>query len=444
MKVNRSIPYKKITKEDWSINAFLAALNSTKEHGSTIEELMDLNPVKIKKTDLQEDTTYEYIDISSLSTEKGIVNNIKEVKGSDLPARATLRVRTGDILLSSVRPARNAVARITEDLSGSLVNNTFIVLRPHNIDLSCLLYFILRSDNVRSKLMLIARGNAIPTIKVKDLKEIRLPIKEVTSDQQQIAKNLYSQWHKNQTSAQSLDNLIESVFLDFDIFKSVSQEENNRTLYSTIPYHQLNKRWDIASRLNVMDLENKAKVSMASLESLTLSFRSGATISKKEYQEKGTPYIGIKNIEKGTMSDQGLVYVSDETAEENSKAIVQPNNVLMSKVGSIGKTGVVTSDFAGALASQHITIIETDQERLLPSYLSYFMMTQWGLTQLQQRASGVAQKFIKLKDIKELQVPILSIQEQEEIISSIKKKESEQSDKKIEEKTKKFTEELVI
>ncbi|AOM84473.1 restriction endonuclease subunit S [Salisediminibacterium beveridgei] len=444
MNTTMTLPYEKITKKDWSINALLSALNTKREQGPALEKLASLNPVKLKKTEIQVDEIYRYIDISALSPEKGMVEEIKEMEGAKLPARATLQVQTGDLILSSVRPERNAVARITDNLSGCLVNNTFIVIRPHQRTFSYLLYFVLRTDNVRSKFMLIARGNAIPTMKTKDVKDVKLPIYGVTDEQEQTAEKLYNQWYQKQMSVQSLGDLVESVLRDFDVFSPVSQEQKHRTLYSAISYCELEGRWDVASSLNEVDLEKEARVPMRPLESLAVSFKAGATISAKEYQDEGTPYIRIKNIEKGTLTDHELVYVSEEWAEKFEKAIIKPYHVLISRVGTVGKTGVADKAFSGALASQHITLVEANREKLLPLFLSYFMMTEWGLTQLQQRASGSSQVFIKLKDIKELLVPAIPISDQEKIILAIKKKEFQQSDQEVKKEIEKLTNEIIV
>lgn len=91
---------------------------------------------------------YQYIDLSCIDSNKGLITTVKTIKGKDLPARARLKVKTGDILLATVRPEQNNIAIVTEAHNDSIVNNTFVVIRPESVP-SEWLYFLLRSEKVK-------------------------------------------------------------------------------------------------------------------------------------------------------------------------------------------------------------------------------------------------------------------------------------------------------
>lgn len=70
-----------------------------------------------------------YIDIAAVDARTGDIT-ATEIPASEAPSRARKLVATGDILISSVRPERNAVARIPATLDGAIASTGFIVVRP--------------------------------------------------------------------------------------------------------------------------------------------------------------------------------------------------------------------------------------------------------------------------------------------------------------------------
>ena len=73
----------------------------------------------------------------------------------------------------------------------------------------------------------------------------------------------------------------------------------------------------------------------------------------------------------------------------------------------------------GSLANQHISIVRVNEKMIDPEFLVLYLNTHWASEQLEQKASGSTQRFIKLGDIKELKVPIPSMHIQEEIIKEV-------------------------
>jgi len=72
-----------------------------------------------------------------------------------------------------------------------------------------------------------------------------------------------------------------------------------------------------------------------------------------------------------------------------------------------------------------------------------YLNTSWATEQFNQRASGSAQQFIKLGDIKELIVPVPNLQKQQEIVNDIMEKISENRLDSLRKEIAEFTEELM-
>jgi hypothetical protein len=72
-----------------------------------------------------------YIDLSSIDNETKIISAHQRVLADDAPSRARQLVQTGDILVSTVRPYLNGVARVPQRLVGATASTGFCVLRPN-------------------------------------------------------------------------------------------------------------------------------------------------------------------------------------------------------------------------------------------------------------------------------------------------------------------------
>lgn len=425
------LPYDVLNKEDWSVEFLIATPQSEKqEEGITLGELVELNPSKVTKNNkLDPEKIYSYIDSHSVYADKGIILEPKSLHGKELPARATLRVQEGDIILSTVRPERNNVAIIDKRLCGSIVNTTFVVIRPKK-EISELLYFLLRSAIVKDRLNLLARGTAVPIIKLKDLETFRLPVADFNETQIATAKRLYELWFKKQLNYMTLQEITEGILQQKGLVTTSSNLELE-TFYKTIPYEQLKDSFDVGSYFQDNLEVREWTVSVKPLKDLANAFRSGAAVPVNEYQSAGIPYIRIKNMNGGTISLDDMVFISKEVVDSNSKSIVMEGNILISRVGTIGKIALIDQVLKGSLANQHTTIVEVNRDTLLPEFLTLYLSTNWAASELQSKAAGAAQQFIKLSDIKELQVPVPTIEEQQEFVRSIHIKIEEVRDDKL-------------
>ncbi|GGD28874.1 restriction endonuclease subunit S [Pontibacillus salipaludis] len=423
MKPYKVMPYAVLEREDWSVDYLMASLEEKADKGIPLLEWVNINPTRVDKKEIEKTTTYSYLDLSSISHEYGIISNPKEVLGEDLPARATLKVQEGDILLSSVRPERNHVAVVDETFDGCIVNNTFFVLRPKQRNHTELLYFVLRSNDVNEQLSLLARGTAIPTIRKKEIESFQIPDIETTSENQQVAQTLYKDWIFKQQNQQSVQSIVEKRFIEHGIIQTEENSDLPDPLYTTVLSDQ------VEATRNLKDLLLKA--------------RSGAAISSKEYQEEGIPYIRIRDMTGTSVSMEEGVYINEATAENNAKGKVQKGDVLVSRVGTVGKAGFVSDELEEAVASQHISMLQVNQDRLNPLFLLYYLNTSCSVDHLLKLASGSVQKFIRLKDIKELPVPVPDLKLQEQVVQEIERQITEQSNDSLKDQIHDFTEKLL-
>lgn len=120
------------------------------------------------------DATFDYIEISDVDP-RTLHATSKPVPREDAPSRARKRVRAGDVLVSTVRPERRAIAVVRADQDGAVATTGFAVLRPTGIH-PLVLAKLLQSDFVTAQLMRNNVGIAYPAIEEGCLPDVLLPI----------------------------------------------------------------------------------------------------------------------------------------------------------------------------------------------------------------------------------------------------------------------------
>jgi restriction endonuclease S subunit len=73
---------------------------------------------------------FHYIDISSINIVTGEIGDTSEILGQEAPSRARQIVHAGDILISTVRPTRGAIAIVPAEMEGFICSTGFAVVRP--------------------------------------------------------------------------------------------------------------------------------------------------------------------------------------------------------------------------------------------------------------------------------------------------------------------------
>jgi type I restriction enzyme, S subunit len=129
-------------------------------------------PVSKIRPSAEPDKEFTYVDISSITGQ--VIANPKRMLGKMAPSRARQAVRTGDVLLSTVRTYLKHVALVTEDLDGAVASTGFCVIRPTSeLNPKYLLFYMLDQRFVDA---LSARqtGSAYPAVRDSDVKALAI------------------------------------------------------------------------------------------------------------------------------------------------------------------------------------------------------------------------------------------------------------------------------
>jgi type I restriction enzyme, S subunit len=93
--------------------------------GNLVSRVSTWNPSRDASNEI-----IRYVDLSSVDNETKSIIDCQKILGNDAPSRARQLAAANDILVSTVRPNLNGVARVPIELDGATVSTGFCVLRP--------------------------------------------------------------------------------------------------------------------------------------------------------------------------------------------------------------------------------------------------------------------------------------------------------------------------
>lgn len=126
------------------------------------------------------------------------------------------------------------------------------------------------------------------------------------------------------------------------------------------------------------------------------------------------PYLRIADFGDGTINDSDLNYITEDTFSQIKNYIINKEDVYISIVGSIGKAGVIPESLNGANLTENAARIISS--RTLPRYLSSFLSSPKAQNDIQNRIRSATLGKLSLLNIKDIETPVPSIEEQTEII----------------------------
>ena len=149
-----------------------------------------------------------YLDISSVDSKTGLTFP-NTLPADEAPSRASYVVRSGDVLVSTVRPDRNVVALVTDTVGDNAVaSNGFCVLRPRDIQPEVLFAYC-KTQAFKKMLSRHATASMYPTVTDKDVLGVPFlqPPPEITNRVADLVRSgleMIEQAHKQINEAISL------------------------------------------------------------------------------------------------------------------------------------------------------------------------------------------------------------------------------------------------
>lgn len=268
--------------------------------GDLVESVKTWNPTRSPSDDV-----FNYIDLSAVDQDSKLVTEAREVSCGEAPSRARQLVARGDVLVSTVRPNLNGVARVPDQLDGATASTGFCVLRANasKFDGGYLFQWV-KSHAFVADMVNKATGASYPAVSDRIIFDSRIPLPPL-AEQRRIAEVLdraEGLRAKRRAALAELDALTQSLFLDLFGDPAINP-----------------KGWPCKP--------------VGSLASKFSDGPFGSNLKSEHYTETGVRVIRLQNIGVGEFVDDDAAYISENHFAKLKKHECRPGDVLIGTMG---------------------------------------------------------------------------------------------------------------
>lgn len=323
---------------------------------------------------------FTYVDIASVDNRLKAIVAPRQMRGSDAPSRARKVILADDVIVSTVRPNLNAVARVPRSLDNQICSTGFSVLRPGPGLLSGYLFAFTRSSSFIEYLVARTAGASYPAVSDDDVKSVVFPVPAL-DEQERILKLL--------DEAEEL--------------RKLRAEADARTT-AIIPalFHEMfgmpSRPWsEVALRDGVSE------------------FRYGTSVKSST---DGRPTLRIPNVlaQQVNLADVKFVRVSESEFErlrlaDGDVLFVRtngnPDYVGRSAVFDAKAVGHAGWDSSNFIYASYLIRARLRVQTIVPLFLQHFLATENGRKALRARAKTSAGQFnINIEGLGSLAIPV--------------------------------------
>lgn len=130
-----------------------------------------------------------YVDISSVDVVTGLIANPQDMEGAEAPSRARRVIKAFDIVVSTCRPTRGAIAVVPPRLHNQIASTGFCVLTAREGVNPFYLFYALRLPSTLEQFRKWSTGSSYPAILESDVEKTLVPVPD-SATQDEIARDM--------------------------------------------------------------------------------------------------------------------------------------------------------------------------------------------------------------------------------------------------------------
>ena len=347
-----------------------------------LSQYVIINPSKTEIRDLSDETEVSFVEMASVSDRGYIMNNVPKSLG-ELRKGSYTYFAENDIIIAKITPCmENGKCAVAKDLTNGIAlgSSEFHVFRCLPQIQTEYLFALLNNEYVRSIAQKNMKGSSghkrVPEIFYK---EMMIPLPPLDIQQKIIA---------------------ECKKVDEEVMKAIKDLDDSKEAINAI----------------IMPCFDRYKKVV--LNSICDSFEYGT--SEKSSTSGVVPVLRMGNIVDGTIDWNDLVYTDNE--QDIKKLTLHKGDVLFNRTNSpihVGKTALY-EDERSAIFAGYIVRVNYKKNAIRGKFLSYILNSE----PMRQHGFSVMKKSINQANISasllgQYEVPLPSLNEQDEIISNL-------------------------
>ena len=346
-----------------------------------LSDICEINPSKEELNNLSLQTEVSFVPMSNLR-EKQIFFDPFETRFISEVINGYTYFRDGDVLLAKITPCfENGKSGIAKKLVNSIGfgSTEFIVLRPNTQKIITELIYYFVSD-----LKFIVNGQKLLTgsagqkrLPVDFVRTYKIPLPPIEVQREIVA--------------------------ELDRYQSIINGAR-QVIASYKPQIKIDPSWEMIRLEEITDF---------------IDYRGKTPEKTKD----GVRLITAKNVKMCYISEEPKEYI-DESEYSNwmTRGIPKKGDVLITTEAPLGNVAQLDTDNKVAFA-QRIIILKTANDQILSAFLCYALATEQLQKAIQNRATGSTVQGIKASELKQIKVPIPSLEIQKQIVAQIEEEQ---------------------
>jgi restriction endonuclease S subunit len=268
------------------------------------------------------------------------------------------------------------------------VNSSILVVRPCQAILPRFLFYYFKGPKFQKLVREKIAGTAVPHLFQHDIKKFEVHIPPFNEQRRIVGK-------------------VEELFSFLD-----AARESLRRVQAQL------KRYRQAVLKYAFEGKHSANWAVCRLESCSNLITKGESPNWQGfyYVDDGIFFIRSENVLWGSVRLDNIVKVPQEFHVKLKRSQLKADDVLVNLVGaSIGRCGIVPSFVETANINQAVALIRVN-DFLLPEFLMHFLLSPRMQKEIQQNKVETARPNISLQNLRDLKIPLPSIDEQKKVV----------------------------
>ncbi len=147
---------------------------------------------------------------------------------------------------------------------------------------------------------------------------------------------------------------------------------------------------------------------------LLIFLTSGSRGWAKYYAPRGDLFLRVQNVKGGKLLLDDIAYVNPPDSAEARRTCVKEGDILFSITADLGRTAVIPKGLPNAYINQHLAIIRVNKSSISSTYLSAFLSSEGGQSQVRKLNREGVKAGLNFDDIKNLKILVPPIEIQHE------------------------------
>jgi len=147
----------------------------------------------------------------------------------------------------------------------------------------------------------------------------------------------------------------------------------------------------------------------------------GSDLLHSEFVGDGVRVLGIDNAVENRFRWNGRRYITQQKYQKLKRYRVYPGDVLITIMGTTGRSAVVPDDIGVAINTKHLVAITLERTRCLPEYLSFSVHSDpYVLQQITDQNRGAIMAGLNLSIIKNVRIRVPPTKDQDRFVSRLR------------------------